>query len=268
MLSLGAESWQTAVMAQSRTDAKPSAPPAAPDTAPGKRARHRAEMMRRIGEVGRAQLQRDGVDGLSLREVTRELGVVSSAVYRYVASRDDLLTLLLVDAFTALADAVDAEDRAGAGLPSTARFRLLARRTHGWAREHPQQWTLLYGTPVAGYSAPAEQTTGPGIRVLARMAEIGAGVAGADDAGAGGAPSDASGTVPAELEETLDAGLREVGVEADVASTLVALAAWSGLVGAINAEVFGQWGPELGAVASPLFEAQVEVLAGLFGSAD
>jgi hypothetical protein len=100
------------------------------------------------------------------------------------------------------------------------------------------------------------------------MAEIGAGVAGADDAGAGGAPSDASGTVPAELEETLDAGLREVGVEADVASTLVALAAWSGLVGAINAEVFGQWGPELGAVASPLFEAQVEVLAGLFGSAD
>ena len=43
-----------------------------------------------------------------VREIAREMGVASSAVYRYVPSRDDLLTLLLVDGYTDLADRVDA----------------------------------------------------------------------------------------------------------------------------------------------------------------
>ena len=62
---------------------------------------------REIVEVGRRHLVTEGAAGLSLRAIARELGMVSSAVYRYVASRDDLLTLLIVDAYTDLADAVD-----------------------------------------------------------------------------------------------------------------------------------------------------------------
>ena len=42
--------------------------------------------------------------GLSLRAVARELGMVSSGIYRYVASRDDLLTLLIIEAYDALGD--------------------------------------------------------------------------------------------------------------------------------------------------------------------
>ena len=79
----------------------------------GSRAANRAEIERRIREAGREQLSEFGAAGLSLRAVARELGMVSSAVYRYVASRDDLLTLLLVEAYDDLADAVGAA-RAGA----------------------------------------------------------------------------------------------------------------------------------------------------------
>jgi len=64
--------------------------------------------MREIVRIGREQLATVGPADLSLRAVARELGVVSSAVYRYVASRDELLTLLIVDAYDDLGDEVDA----------------------------------------------------------------------------------------------------------------------------------------------------------------
>src|SRR3954468_9757306 len=78
------------------------------DTRPmGKRQETRDRIEREIVEVGRRHLVTEGAAGLSLRAVARDLGMVSSAVYRYVASRDDLLTLLLVDAYSELAAGVD-----------------------------------------------------------------------------------------------------------------------------------------------------------------
>src|SRR5699024_9730237 len=77
-------------------------------TRPTARQQAREQTMQRILEISRTQLETHGVAGLSLREVTRELGMVSSAVYRYVAGRDELLTLLLVDAYEDLANTVDA----------------------------------------------------------------------------------------------------------------------------------------------------------------
>ena len=64
--------------------------------------------MRDIVRIGRQHLATDGAAALSLRAVARDLGLVSSAVYRYVASRDELLTLLVVDGYDELGDAVDA----------------------------------------------------------------------------------------------------------------------------------------------------------------
>ena len=73
------------------------------DRAPGTiRARARAELTEQIKEVARRQLAETGSAGLSLRAVARELGMVSSAVYRYFPSRDELLTALIVDAYTAI----------------------------------------------------------------------------------------------------------------------------------------------------------------------
>jgi len=70
-------------------------------TAAGTRARVRAELTREIAEVARRHLASEGAAALSLRAVARELGMASSAVYRYFPSRDDLLTRLIVEAYDA-----------------------------------------------------------------------------------------------------------------------------------------------------------------------
>ena len=70
-------------------------------TAPSLRARVRAEMIEEIKSAARRHLAADGAN-LSLRAVARELGMVSSALYRYFASRDDLLTALIIDAYNVL----------------------------------------------------------------------------------------------------------------------------------------------------------------------
>ena len=133
----------------------------------GKRQDTRDRIEREIVELGRRHLITDGAAGLSVRAIARELGMVSSAVYRYVASRDDLLTLLLVDAYTELADAVE---RAGEA-DGTWRERLLrmAHAARAWAVAQPASWALLYGSPVPGYHAPAELTVGPGTRMIGTL---------------------------------------------------------------------------------------------------
>ena len=70
------------------------------------RERARAELTDEIKAVARRQLATVGAQGLSLRAVSRELGMVSSALYRYFPSRDDLLTALIIDGYNAVGDAV------------------------------------------------------------------------------------------------------------------------------------------------------------------
>jgi AcrR family transcriptional regulator len=132
----------------------------------GKRQESREKIEAQIVELGRRHLVTEGAAGLSLRAIARDLGMVSSAVYRYVASRDDLLTLLLVDAYSELADAVDARAATRRAVArSTARDGARGPRVGG---RSAARWALLYGSPVPGYHAPRERTVGPGTRVVGR----------------------------------------------------------------------------------------------------
>jgi AcrR family transcriptional regulator len=112
----------------------------------GKRQESRERIEREIIEIGRRHLVTEGPAGLSVRAIARDLGMVSSAVYRYVRSRDDLLTLLLVDAYTELADAVDRAQQSTTD-DWTDRIVAIARAARRWAVDQPACWALLYGTP-------------------------------------------------------------------------------------------------------------------------
>ena len=118
-------------------------------------------------------LATEGAAALSLRAVARDLGLVSSAVYRYVASRDELLTLLVVDGYDELGDAVDAALERVDTADFAGRLAAIGRATRAWALAEPATYALLFGSPVPGYEAPAEQTTGPGIRVAAGWSRSG-----------------------------------------------------------------------------------------------
>jgi len=226
------------------------------------RERARANTMAEILSIGRAHLALHGAAGLSLRAVARDLGVVSSAVYRYVKGRDELLTLLVVDGYNALGDAVDAAvgDVAEGDFPG--QFRALCRAVRNWALAEPAHYGLLFGSPVPGYEAPAEQTTGPGTRVIGQLVRI---IEGAYRAGtlaekhfpmelpAGGTAADFR-AIRAELGLTLPDSAVGRGV-------LV----WSALFGAVNFEVFGQYGKRTFSDPDALFENQVALLAQLAG---
>ncbi len=127
--------------------------------------------MSAILDAARARLAAEGAAALSLREVARDVGLVSSAVYRYVAGRDELLTLLIVEAFDSLGAAVEKAESARPRIDLQGRFRAACTAARSWALANPHQWALLYGTPVSGYSAP-ESTIVPATRVAAVLARI------------------------------------------------------------------------------------------------
>ncbi|GAB3580885.1 TetR/AcrR family transcriptional regulator [Calidifontibacter terrae] len=212
------------------------------------RAENRAWMEAEILRLGREQLADRGPAALSLREIARDLGVASSAVYRYVADRDALLTLLVVDAYTALADHVEAalETAHEGDLP----VHVLARAMRGWATAHPAGWGLIYGTPVPGYDAPADQTTDPGVRLMIRLGRL---MAGSDVAGI---------DPPADFRGFLEGAARELQLELSPAELAAGIEAWCAIVGTISMEVFGQLGRNGAAYGGALLDQTCDRIAG------
>ncbi|WP_166436435.1 TetR/AcrR family transcriptional regulator [Tsukamurella asaccharolytica] len=213
------------------------------------RERARAELTAEITRSAREQLQEVGAAALSLRAVARDLGLASSAVYRYFPSRDALLTALITDAYNALGDAVEAA--ADAAVEPRARWIAAARAVRAWALHHPHEYTLLYGSPVPGYHAPPE-TTAAAIRtsgVFARIAGF----------GAGGAPAPSG-----ELDEQLRAVADVVATDADPAQLALGVMAWTQLFGAVSFELFGQFANTL-EPANALFDYTVERTVEMLG---
>lgn len=219
----------------------------------GKREDSRARIETQIIEIGRRHLITDGAAGLSLRAIARDLGMVSSAVYRYVASRDELLTLLLIDAYTELADAVDDTHRA-AGPDWRTQLTAVARATRTWAVDQPACWALLYGSPVPGYQAPADRTVGPGTRVIGTLFGI------VDTAIDSGALTPPKLTVPQPLSADFAKLKVEFGRTLDDATLGRCFLLWAALVGAISLEVFGQYGADTLTDPAMIFDLQVQLL--------
>ncbi|WP_111508785.1 TetR/AcrR family transcriptional regulator [Mycobacterium kyogaense] len=219
----------------------------------GTRQDGRARIERQIVEIGRRHLVTEGAAGLSLRAVARDLGMVSSAVYRYVASRDELLTLLLIDAYTELADAVDDAHRAAE--PDWQRqLSAVAHAARTWARDQPARWALLYGSPVPGYHAPAERTVGPGTRVIGTLFGI------VDTAVTAGALRESDTPVPQQLSSDFERLKAEFGITVDDGTLARCFALWAALVGAVSLEVFGQYGSDTLTDPGLVFDTQVRLL--------
>ncbi|MEI8082026.1 MAG: TetR/AcrR family transcriptional regulator, partial [Actinomycetes bacterium] len=128
------------------------------------RAMNRERITEAILDGAREQIASNGASGLSLRAIARELGMASSAVYRYFPSRDDLLTQLIIDAYDSLGAAAERAHEAVADHDVATRFRAVIGSVREWALANQHEYFLIYGTPVPGYRAP-EDTVGPATRV-------------------------------------------------------------------------------------------------------
>ncbi|MEU8975812.1 TetR/AcrR family transcriptional regulator [Streptomyces monashensis] len=120
----------------------------------GRRERLRAETTAEIKKVALALMASGGPDAITLRAIAREMGMTANAIYGYFATRDDLVTTLINDVYTALADAVDAAWEAAPATDPAIRITAWATAFRTWAVVNPQGFRLIYGDPVPGYHAP------------------------------------------------------------------------------------------------------------------
>lgn len=116
------------------------------------RERYRAQVREEIKRHAWEQIATAGVSALSLNAIAKLVGMSGPALYRYFASRDDLITELIRDAYRSLADTVRAAFESGADVAK------LAYTVRNWALRDPQRYFLIYGTPVPGYHAPDDTT--------------------------------------------------------------------------------------------------------------
>jgi AcrR family transcriptional regulator len=262
--------------------------------APGKtsasataRERARASLTADIKEAARSQLTAVGADALSLRAVARELGLVSSALYRYFPSKDDLLTALIIDAYDAVGEVAETAVHAAGPRPPRARWLAACRAIRAWALAHPHEYALIYGSPVPGYRAP-EATIGPASRVplalISVLGEVPAGdsagpfstgetgrkpeegpvaAGGGEDTGGGGEGTGGKGgAVLAGQAAAVTAALLGGSVRPEV--LLRGVLAWTQLFGMISFELFGQFARTF-EPADELFEYAVARMAQLVG---
>jgi AcrR family transcriptional regulator len=216
-------------------------------------------MTEEIKASARRHLAEEGAN-LSLRAVSRDLGMVSSAVYRYFASRDDLLTALIIDAYNAIGEAAEAADAAVAGSGDPVRRWLaVARALRAWALARAPEYALIYGSPVPGYVAPPD-TIGPASRPGLVLGRIMA------DAHAAGLLGDDGPEIPLPVQLRADlermAGL--VAPPASEAAMARALIAWEHLFGALSFELFGQLDNVIDA-REEWFDHQARVMAAFIG---
>src|SRR6056297_521656 len=117
-----------------------------------------------IKSTARQLMAEEGTAGLSLRAIARRMEMTAPALYHYFGSLNDLITALIEDAFTQLADTVEAAGRNPTLTTSAERVTAVATAYRDWALNHPIDFQLLYGNPIPGYSQPTGVTYPPARR--------------------------------------------------------------------------------------------------------
>ncbi|NIH82942.1 TetR/AcrR family transcriptional regulator [Amycolatopsis viridis] len=194
------------------------------------RERARAELTREIKDEARRQLGEVGPHGLSLRAVARELGMVSSALYRYFPSRDHLLTDLIIDAYNEIGEAAERADDPSA--KPRERWMRVWTATRDWAKRNPHEYALIYGSPVPGYQAP-QDTIAPAGRVAVALVRV------MEEAEL--APAMPGPPLSAELAGQAGRVRTAVGTSLTDDDLVRLITVWTQLFGAISFELFGQY---------------------------
>lgn len=235
-----------------------STPPAAT-----RRERVRFETTAEIKQAAWADMARNGPSALSLRAVARDLGMAPSAIYRYFASRDDLLSALIIDAFSELADTLDAtyERVRAAGAPNAgAEFLTLAAAYRRWALDRPTEYRLVFSTVVPGYSgtpgttAAAARATAALERVICDMVKEGSVDLAAMDA-----------LVSDGLRQQLATWAALLGDDLPEGAVFAAMLCYIAMHGAINLEMNGHFPPSL-SDSEELFTAAMHAVVAQIGT--
>jgi len=208
------------------------------------------------------QVGETGVVSLSLRAIAREMEMTAPALYRYFPSRDDLVTILIIDAFNSFSVALETARDACKPADHTARFRALCRAYFQWGISNPQKYALIFGTPVPGYVL--DNRAGPAAQrgFLALQNVIGEAHA------AGKISGDAASVrLPAPLKAQYEV-LKKYGMPYTPIVTHLALSAWSMIHGMTSLYLYGYFSGFLADQSESFVNLEVEKMTRAIGFND
>jgi len=220
-----------------------------------RRARYRAATREEAKGIALRQLAAGGGEAVSLNAIGKEMGVSGPALYRYFASRDALLTELIVDAYGDLATTMEAADAVARGDGAAARARGFAAAIRAWALAQPHRYLLLYGTPVPGYVAPAgtvalaQRALAPLLNALATLP----------------APATASDPRLSTLDAQFAAWTRETDQQIPGSVLRRGITWWTRLHGLLSLEIEGHFAG-MGFDPALLYDAEVDALLDAAGT--
>ena len=218
-----------------------------------RRERLRAATIDEIKQIARQHMAEKGAASLSLRAIAREMGMTGPALYRYFASRDDLVTALILDAYHSLAAALRSARDAAPEDDHAARVLQTAHAYRNWALAHPADYQLIFGTPIPGYHAPPEITDPAAAQSMMVFISI------LDSTYRAGALRQEE--VTPELIAQLQPWIDKFGYPGPLAVVHLALAGWAQLHGLVSLELFGHLcAPDAGGDAAALFETEIRVM--------
>ena len=212
------------------------------------RERYRVQVRTEVKQAALRQLAESGPAGLSVSAIGKELGVSGPALYRYFASRDELLTELVIDAYNDLAGALSAAISRAPGPEPRARVEAMARGYRSWALAEPHRYRLRVGPPLPGYDAHAQRLVAASEAamnlLLGILRELG-----------NRTPAPPSQPLASQLTAWAHAHAFDV----DPAIALRAILIWSRLHGLVSLEIAGNFA-SMGIDPDQLFEAQLPAL--------
>jgi AcrR family transcriptional regulator len=223
--------------------------PATPEPQPPTiRERYRAQVRAEVKQAALAQLAQAGPAGVSISAIGKQLGISGPGLYRYFASRDELLTELVIDAYHDLADALSAAAGHAPKLDPRARLEALARGYRSWAVAQPHRYRLLYGPPLPGYDAHVQRLVEAAQASMNVLVEI------VRELG----PSEA--TLPGQpLASQLSSWAYAHNLDIDPTTALRAVLVWTRLHGFVSLEIAGNYA-SMGIDPDPVFEIELATL--------
>jgi AcrR family transcriptional regulator len=156
--------------------------------APDRRARRRQETINEILAIAEDIMTEQGVNGLSLSEVARRLGVKPPSIYKYFDSLMSIYDVLFergqrahLDTMRAAMQSVEPGlDALAAGLEASCR----------WCVDHPATAQLLFWRPVPSFE-PTAEAMAPSVEMLQLQRQALTAAVAARDLGPGAASDEA-----------------------------------------------------------------------------
>lgn len=205
------------------------------------------------------QIAEQGTSSLSLRWIATQMGLTSPALYRYYPDRNALVTALIIDAYAAFTQALEAGRDAAPPENHAERLYQLGLAYRDWAVTNPQRYILIFGAPIPGYRMCPE--TFPAARksfmVLLDVIEA------AYQAGALRLSLMLQ-ALPERINQALTS-LAQEGIQYPPLVTDLALATWSWVHGLVTLELYDQLPAFLGEAVPEFFDQQLRAFLETIG---